>query len=67
MKTTDDNAALIEKFLSGYPDYVEEHCDPLVPPGTMERINAALDRARPSKEEWARQITKLKQEALARG
>jgi len=31
----------------------------------MERVNAALERARPSKEEWAREMEKLGQANFA--
>ena len=54
-----------EKFLSAYPDYVRKERKPLVPPEVMERVNAALDRARPSKEEWAREFENIKRANMA--
>jgi hypothetical protein len=60
---TDDDH--FDKFLSAYPDYVRKNYPLLVPPGMMERVNAALERARPSKEEWAKRIDLLKKANLA--
>ena len=54
-----------EKFLSAYPGYVKKDRKPLVHPSVMERVNAALDRARPSKEEWAREFENLKRASMA--
>jgi len=61
-ETDDDH---FDKFLSAYPDYVKKDYQPLVPAEVMERVNAALERMRPSKEEWAKQMEKLGQANLA--
>jgi len=53
-ETDDDH---FDKFLSAYPDYVKKDYPLLVPPGMMERVNAAL----PSKEEWAKEFEKLRE------
>jgi len=55
---TDDDH--FEKFLSAYPDYVKKERKPLVPAERMEKVNAALARACPTKEEWAREFKNIK-------
>ena len=49
-----------EKFLSAYPGYVRKIRKPLVPAAVMERVNAALDRMRPSKEEWEKEFENIR-------
>jgi len=61
-ETDDDH---FDKFLSAYPGYVKKERKSLLPPGMMERVNAALDRMRPSREEWAKRIDLLKEANLA--
>ena len=63
--TRETDADHFDKFLSAYPDYVRKDYKPLVPAEVMERVNAALERARPSKEEWAKRIDLLKETNLA--
>ena len=56
----ENNKELIEKFLSAYPGYTRKIRRPFVSPDEMERINAALARQRPSKEQWAEEFKRIK-------
>ena len=58
MEKQDDDQ--FERFLSAYPDYTRKKRHSLVPASLMERINDALSRARPSKEQWAKEFKSIK-------